>query len=390
MAATAAPAADAEMAAEAAAGGAAPEGLEGTEDTGAGGNAVAAAAAAAAGGAGAAVVTAGTAAAAALGSAKQRFEMLLVSPQDAPVIIIQRLVRGRLTREVYRALKVSTKNQEEEIEEDKGKERKAFVLSGSKVLRCSPGLATVAGVGVSFLVLFQAFAPFMSQECGNACLLRKLLADHARHKLAATFEGSHRSVKVSNEDSTFGFPLSLFRRWSETAKLVSAPPPGERPSTLRPCASSARRKSSSHSPVSLLAFAMSCSFFIMAVCINLVITIHHRRPQPNKPTPAGHHHHPSLHARLEVPHGQAAARGGHQDSGGVAREAEPRQGQEGTGGEGHPGAVAAVVAAAVSDVKLHRSTWRSVLTHRLSMLGHPRRYTSCFRKFWCCSCLSYC
>ncbi len=81
-----------------------PEGLGETEDTGAGGNTAATAAAAAA----------RTAAAAASGPAQPRVYMLLVPPQDAPVIIIQRLVRGRLTRETYRALKVCTKNQQQE------------------------------------------------------------------------------------------------------------------------------------------------------------------------------------------------------------------------------------------------------------------------------------
>ena len=70
-------------------------GLEGTEEKGA----EATAAQAAEGGA------AAVAAATAMGPGP-RFEMVLVPPQDAPVIIIQRLVRGQLMRETYQMLKV--------------------------------------------------------------------------------------------------------------------------------------------------------------------------------------------------------------------------------------------------------------------------------------------
>ena len=97
-----APAADTENAAEAAAtaaAGSSLEGMEGTEDTGAGASATAAAAAAAA------------VDAAASGPTKRRFEMHLVPPQDAPVIMIQRLVRGRLMRETYKGIKVCAKDE---------------------------------------------------------------------------------------------------------------------------------------------------------------------------------------------------------------------------------------------------------------------------------------
>lgn len=71
-------------------------GLEGTEEKGAEATAAQAAEAAATA---AAVATA-------MGPGVCRFEMVLVPPQDAPVIIIQRLVRGRLMRETYKMLKV--------------------------------------------------------------------------------------------------------------------------------------------------------------------------------------------------------------------------------------------------------------------------------------------
>lgn len=52
------------------------------------------------------VAAAAATATTAIGPGAGKLEMVLVPPQDAPILIIQRLIRGRLVRDTYRMLKV--------------------------------------------------------------------------------------------------------------------------------------------------------------------------------------------------------------------------------------------------------------------------------------------